>query len=214
MEQLSESEQEKWDTLLQRARMMLDDAGIEQERKRKEVAKKQLERAGVDEPPVDLAAVKRVLIVYAATKRYNIALETGGATKDDMQMAFRLWPDAKTVLEYVQNMRDEQRTSDMEELELLATDALKALLKDSKGKNCVNPKLVMATLERLDRKRFGERTEDAAAKKSGDNDPMVYQITNVQMNLTGNDALRAALPAGGVVDVEAVIKALEVKADG
>lgn len=214
MEQLSESEQEKWDALLQRARMMLDDAGIEQERKRKEVAKKQLERAGVDEPPVDLAAVKRVLIVYAATKRYNIALESGGATKDDMQMAFRLWPDAKTVLEYVQNMRDEQRTSDMEELELLATDALKALLKDSKGKNCVNPKLVMATLERLDRKRFGERTEDAAAKKPGDNDPMVYQITNVQMNLTGNDALRAALPAGGVVDVEAVIKALEVKADG
>lgn len=214
MEQLSESEQEKWDALLQRARMMLDDAGIEQERKRKEVAKKQLERAGVDEPPVDLAAVKRVLIVYSVTKRYNLALESGGASKDDMQMAYRLWPDAKTVLEYIQNMRDEQRTNDMEELELLATDALKALLKDSKGTNGINPKLVMATLERLDRKRFGERTEDAAAKKSGDNDPMVYQITNVQMNLTGNDALRAALPAGGVVDVEAVIKALEVKADG
>lgn len=214
MAQLSKDEQKTWDALLQRARMMLDDAGIEQERNRKEVAQKQLERAGMDEPPVDLAAVKRTLIVYSVTKRYNIALESGGASKDDMQMAYRLWPDAKTVLEYIQNMRDEQRTNDMEELELLATDALKALLKDSKGKNCVNPKLVMATLERLDRKRFGERTEDAAAKKSGDNDPMVYQITNVQMNLTGNDALRAALPAGGVVDVEAVIKALEVKADG
>ena len=214
MAQLSEKEQKNWDALLQRALLMLDEAGVEQERKRKEVAAKQLERAGMKEPPVDLDAVKRVLIVYSVTKRYNVALESGGASKDDMQMAFRLWPDAKTVLEYVQNMRDEQRTCDMEELELLATDALKALLKDSKGKNCVNPKLVMATLERLDRKRFGERAEDAATNNAGENDPMVYHISNVQLNLVGTDAVKAAFPSGGVVDVDAVVKALEVESDG
>ena len=214
MKQLSDNEQKAWDALFQRAHMMLDDAGIEQERTRKEVARKQLARDGLDEPPVDLAAVKRALLVYSVTKRYNIALESGGVSKDDMQIAYKLWPDAKTVLEYVQNMRDEQRTKDMEELEILATDALKALLKDTKGKNCINPKLVMATLERLDRKRFGDKAEPGAVKKDGDNDPMVYQISNVQMNLVGTDAVRAAIPAGGVVDVEAVIKALEVRSDG
>ena len=52
------------------------------------------------------------------------------------------------------------------------------------------------------------------AAKEGGSDPMVYQITNVQMNLTGNDALRAALPAGGVVDVDAVVRALEGGSDG
>lgn len=211
MAKLSEKDQKTWDALLQRARLMLDEAGVEQERKRKEVAEKQLKRAGMEEPPVDLDAVKRTLIVYSATKRYNLALESGGASKDDMQMAFRLWPDAKTVLEYVQNMRDEQRTSEMEELELLATDALKALLKDSKGKNCVNPKLVMATLERLDRKRFGEdRHNERSDIDGGGKDPMVYKITNVQMNLLGSrEDVVKAFPSGGVVDVESVVKALE-----
>jgi hypothetical protein len=92
----------------------------------------------------------------------------------------------------------------------LATDKLKMLLKDDKGKCLVNAKLVMSTLERLDRKRYlVDGVTSGGGKKESNGDPMVYQITNVQMNLTGNDALRAALPAGGVVDVDAVVKALE-----
>jgi len=72
----------------------------------------------------------------------------------------------------------------------------------------------MSTLERLDRKRFLVDGAAKVAAKEGGSDPMVYQITNVQMNLTGNDALRAALPSGGVVDVDAVVRALEGGSDG
>ena len=131
-----------------------------------------------------------------------------------MNLAYDLWPESKTVYEYVQRMRDAARSQEMDEVADLATDKLKVLLKDDKGKCLVNPKLVMSTLERLDRKRFLVDGAAKVAAKEGGSDPMVYQITNVQMNLTGNDALRAALPAGGVVDVDAVVRALEGGSDG
>jgi hypothetical protein len=211
MERLTDAEAKEWEALLARARMMLDDAGVEQERKRHDVARKQLARAGLEAPPVDLDAVKRTLIAYSRTKRYAISLEAGGASKDDMQIAYRLWPDAKTVCEFVQAMRNEQRSLDMEEAVDLASDKLKTLLRDDKGKCMVNPKLVMSTLEKLDRARFGE---DSGGVKSGtadgDNEPLVYKVTNVQINVHNDNKLVAdAFPSGGTVDVDAVVKALE-----
>lgn len=215
MEMKSRSLDAEWDALYARARLTLDDDGAAQERKRKEVAEKKLKRAGLDAPPVDLALVKRTLVEYARTKRYGLALESTAATKDEMNLAFDLWPEAKTVYEYVQRMRDAARSQDMEEVADLATDKLKTLLKDDKGKCLVNAKLVMQTLERLDRRRFGEDGAEAGGAKGGaDGDPMVYQISNVQMNLIGSDAIRSALPSGGVVDVDTVVKVLEGCADG
>lgn len=206
-----DEQDETWRELYSRARLMLDEEGAAREARRKEVAAKKLARAGLSAPPVDLGLVRRTLVRYAKTKRYVAALIEMGATKDEMNIAFDLWPEAKTVYEYVQRMRDEERTQDMEEVADLATDKLRALLNDDKGKCLVNAKLVMQTLERLDRKRFGEDAVGvgAGAKKEAGGDPMVYQISNVQLNLIGNDAIRKALPSGGTVDVDAVVKALE-----
>lgn len=205
----------EWDALYGRARLVLDEDGAAREEKRREVAAKKLKRAGLDAPPVDLGHVKRALVEYARTKRYLPALESAGIGKDDMNLAYDLWPEAKTVYEYVQRMRDEVRSQEMEEVADLATDKLKTLLRDDEGKCLVNAKLVMQTLERLDRRRFGEDGSSAdGAKGGGEGEPLVYQISNVQMNLIGNDVLKTAFPSGGVVDVDSVVRALEGGTDG
>lgn len=205
----------EWDALYERARLVLDEDGAAREEKRKEVAAKKLKRAGLDAPPVNLGFVKRALVEYARTKRYLPALESAGIGKDDMNLAYDLWPEAKTVYEYVQRMRDEVRSQEMEEVADLATDKLKTLLHDDEGKCMVNAKLVMQTLERLDRRRFGEdQGGSGGAKGGGEGEPMVYQISNVQMNLIGNDTLKTAFPSGGVVDVDSVVRALEGGTDG
>ena len=214
VEQRHNSTDELWDALYGRARLMLDEDGVAAESRRRETAERKLKRVGLDAPPVDLDLVKRTLLEYARTKRYALALESTAATKDEMNLAYDLWPESKTVYEYVQRMRDAARSQEMDEVADLATDKLKVLLKDDKGKCLVNPKLVMSTLERLDRKRFLVDGAAKVAAKEGGSDPMVYQISNVQMNLIGNDALRSALPAGGVVDVDAVVRALEGGSDG
>ena len=200
-----------WDALYAKAKLMLDDDGVAQEEKRMDVARKKLRRSGLAVPPVDIGLVKRALVRYADTKRYASALKAEGVTKEDMNLAYDLWPESKTVYEYVQRMRDEERSQDMEEVADLATDKLKTLLGDDKGTCLVNAKLVMQTLERLDRARFGEPERGAAkgADAASGSDQMVYQISNVQMNLIGSEALRAALPSGGTVDVDAVVKALD-----
>ena len=215
MEKKSQSLDAEWVALYARARLVLDDDGAAQERKRNEVAAKKLKRAGLSAPPVDLSLVKRTLVEYSRTQRYSLALSSTSATKDEMNLAFDLWPESKTVYEYVQRMRDAARSQDMDEVADLATDKLKTLLKDDNGKCLVNAKLVMQTLERLDRRRFGDDGVDGGGSKRGsDVDPMVYQISNVQMNLIGSDAIRSALPSGGVVDVDTVVEALEVGSDG
>lgn len=210
------TEIDEWDALYGRARLVLDEDGAAAEAKRKEVAAKKLRRAGLDAPPVDLGLVKRALVEYALTKRYLPSLESAGIGRDDMNLAYDLWPEAKTVYEYVRRMRDEVRGQEMEEVADLATDKLKALLRDDEGKCMVNAKLVMQTLERLDRKRFGEDQGGSGGARNGggEGDPMVYQISNVQMNLIGSDALKTAFPSGGVVDVDSVVKALEGGTDG
>lgn len=215
MAPIAKKARSEWDALYERARLVLDEDGVAAEAKRREVAAKKLRRAGLDAPPVDLDAVRRTLVEYARTKRYLLALESTGIGRDDMNLAYDLWPEAKTVYEYVQRMRDEVRGQEMEEVADLATDKLKVLLRDDKGKCLVNAKLVMQTLERLDRRRFGEDRAAADGEKGGgDGEPMVYQISNVQMNLIGSDALKAAFPSGGVVDVDSVVKALEGGTDG
>lgn len=216
MDKTAPKARSEWDALYGRARLMLDDDGAEQEAKRREVAAKKLRRAGLNAPPVDLDAVRRTLVEYARTKRYLLALESTGMSKDDMNLAYDLWPESKTVYEYVQRMRDKVRSQEMEEVVDIATDKMKVLLKDDKGKCLVNAKLVMQALERLDRKRFGEDQVGAGGARNGGEgrDPLVYQISNVQLNLVGTDAIRKALPAGGTVDVDAVVKALEGVQDG
>ena len=206
----------EWDALYARARLVLDDDGVSAEERRKATAKRKLDRAGLEAPPVDIALVKRTLVEYARTKRYQLALDMTGIGKDDMNLAYDLWPESKTVYEYVQRMRNEERTREMDEVADLATDKLKVLLRDDKGKCMVNAKLVMQTLERLDRKRFGEDggVGAGAKKDGGGGEPMVYQISNVQLNLFGTDAVKNAFPSGGVVDVDAVVKALEGGSDG
>lgn len=206
----------EWDALYERARLVLDEDGAAREEKRKEVAAKKLKRAGLDALPVDLGLVKRALVEYARTKRYLPALESTGIGKDDMNLAYDLWPEAKTVYEYVQRMRDEVRSQELEEVADLATDKLKTLLRDDEGKCMVNAKLVMQTLERLDRRRFGEDQGGSVGARNGGEGrtPLVYQISNVQLNLVGTDAIRRALPSGGTVDVDAVVKALEGGQDG
>lgn len=211
MAQTSPKARSEWDALYERARLILDDDGVAQEEKRKEVAAKKLNRAGLKEPPVDLDLVKRTLVEYARTKRYHLALESTGVGKDEMNIAYDLWPESKTVYEYVQRMRDKVRSQEMEEVVDIATDKMRVLLKDDKGKCLVNAKLVMQTLERLDRKRFGEEQGVVGGARNGGegHEPLVYQISNVQLNLVGTDAIRKVLPSGGTVDVDAVVRALE-----
>ncbi|MBO7688634.1 MAG: hypothetical protein J6V72_19810 [Kiritimatiellae bacterium] len=210
-----DSEVAGWRELYARARLMLDEEGVAREERRKEVAAKKLRRAGLEAPPVDLGLVKRTLVSYAGCRRYGPALESTGAKREEMSLAYDLWPEAKTVYEYVQRMRDVERAQDADEALDLATDKLKTLLKDDRGECKVDARLVMQTLERLDRKRYlVETATPAGAKGGGAGSPMVYQVTNVQMNLTGSESLMAALPSGGVVDVDAVVKALEGSGDG
>ncbi len=204
----------EWDALLGRARLMLDEEGAAQEERRRAVAAKKLRRAGIDAPPVDLVRVKRALVEYSRTKRYLPALGSAGVGRDEMNLAFDLWPDAKTVYEHVQRMRDEVRSQEMDEVADLATEKLRTLLEDDEGKCLVNAKLVMQTLERLDRRRFGEVAAQDVAKRDGGRDAMVYQISNVQLNLIGSEAIRRALPTGGTVDVDAVVRTLEGERDG
>ena len=54
MDQSTNSDEKEWDALYARARLLLDDDGVAQEDKRKEVAKKKLERAGLDVPQATL----------------------------------------------------------------------------------------------------------------------------------------------------------------
>ena len=205
----------EWDALYARARLVLDEDGVSAEERRMATARRKLARAGLDAPPVDIALVKRTLVEYARTKRYQLALDLTGIGKDDMNLAYDLWPESKTVYEYVQRMRNEERSREMDEVADLATDKLKVLLRDDKGKCMVNAKLVMETLERLDRKRFGDDGgAGSGPKKEGGGSPMVYQISNVQLNLYGTEAVKNAFPSGGVVDVDSVVRALEGGSDG
>ena len=194
VEQRHNSTDERWDALYRRARLMLDEDGVAAESRRMETAERKLKRAGLDAPPVDLDLVKRTLLEYERTKRYALALESTAATKDEMNLAYDLWPESKTVYEYVQRMRDAARSQEMDEVADLATDKLKTLLKDDKGKCLVNAKLVMSTLERLDRKRFlVDGSAKVAAKEATRETPKPAKAQTIFMGLASSTNI--AIPA-------------------
>ena len=86
----SDKERERrWAELYVRAKMMLDDEGLAQEEKRKDVAAKKLRRAGLEAPPVDLQKVKATQLKYAECMKYSEAVKATGITKSDMACAGR-----------------------------------------------------------------------------------------------------------------------------
>lgn len=157
----SENELEKrWAELYVRAKMMLDDEGLAQEEKRKDVAAKKLRRAGLEAPPVDLQKVKATLLKYAECMKYSEAVKATGIMKSDMACAFDLWPEAKTVEEYICRVRDEEYERKRADVVSGLREQMEKLALDDKGECKANIKAIMFGLQNLDRRRFGEAVSD------------------------------------------------------
>lgn len=199
----------EWGELLNRAMLSLDEAGMDQFNKRKAVAAKKLNRQGLQSPPVDLAKVKEMLLLYHGGKTHSTAVKETGIAQDDVLTAYDLWPESRTVLEYIRERRHQKL--ELENIELIekAQERLKDALDDVDGSTKVNPKILELSLARLDRKRFGDGGGIGNGNGSGSSQ-LTYEITNVQINLPGGN-MDGVFPKGGVIDVDEVVKALDGK---
>ena len=163
----------EWDALWERVQLMFDEDAEAAYNRRVEVAQKKLKRAGLEEPPLDMAKIKKALVRYSHTLRYSMALEEAGVSKLDMQTALDLWPMAKSAVEFLNKVRD--GTWEIESVEKVARyrEQLDKLATDDKGKCKASVKAVMFALGQMDRKHFGQATgpqvdgEDEGKRTSG-----------------------------------------------
>lgn len=161
----------EWDALWGRVQLMFDEDAEAVYNRRVEVAQKKLRRAGLTEPPLDMAKIKKALVRYSHTLRYSMALEEAGVSKLDMQTALDLWPMAKSAVEFLNKVRD--GTWEIESVEKVARyrEQLDKLATDDKGKCRASVKAVMFALGQMDRKHFGQAAgaqadeEDESAKR-------------------------------------------------
>ena len=148
--------------------MMLDDEGVEREEKRKAVTLKKLRRAGLEAPPVDLDLVRATLLEYAECMKYTEAVKKTGIAKRDMAVAFDLWPESKTVEEYICRVRDEEYERKRADVVSTLREQMEKLATDDKGECGANVKAVLFGLERLDRRHFSDpRTSEGIGGDDG-----------------------------------------------
>ena len=188
--------------LVERAMVLLDDAGVERLEKLRRVAAKKMRRAGMDRPPVDMRKVKETLVLYAGGMAYREAAERTWVNASDMHVAADLVPEVKVVMEYARECRHTMLAMENEDIVGAAQGALKAGLTDLSGETKVNAKLVELALSGLDRERFGDERVQAATDARPQT---VYQITGIQINALPAAEMRRVLPSSGVVDVEKVL---------
>lgn len=199
----------RWAALVDRVMLSLDEEKTEQFEKRNRVAEKKLKRAGLEAPPVDCEKVKKVLLYYEGGYTHARSVKEAGISQDDILTAYDLWPISKTVVEYLYRRKQERLELENVELVEKAQQRLSEALDDVDGAMKVNPKILELTLSRLDRKRFGDSSEVASRATGGDQ--MVYQISNVNINMLGDSTMDKVFPKGGVVDVDSVVRELEAK---
>lgn len=198
----------RWSRLEQLARLNLEDEGLATLERQEGKVSRRLARMGLSGPPVDVLKVKRFLVGYGdSEKRFDEQLKEVGLSRQDLYLAWKVWPVAKVVYEFVKDARRAAR------LEAMVDDsdvAARRLLTEDECK--LSAKMAMFALERLDRKHFGE-SEEGGGEREGRS--TTYQITGVQINMLPGDAVKRLLPKDGVVDVDAVLAGVEeLGADG
>ena len=172
----------EWDELWGRARMTFSDADEATYNKRVEVSLKKLKRAGLTEPPFDVRAVKRALVRYSHTLRYVMSCEEAGLSRVDMHVVLDLWPAAKSVVEFINRVRDTCYEQETPEKVARLREQLEKLATDDKGKCGASVKAVLFALERLDKKHFGdsrgaqEPAEDEERRRVGGGGGILFRI--------------------------------------
>lgn len=198
---LSPDERGKWETLLGDALLSLDEQEEAQYAKRLEVAAKKLRRMGLSAAPVDKAKVVRFLLAYLGTKRYRESLASAGLTFASALLAYDLWPESKTAMEYARRLKHREREEvGNDELVDAAREGLRRLVTDEECR--LNQKAVTFTLERLSRKEFGEERGEVSG---GPRATVNYNLPGLTVNLITAPA--AALERIGAVSRPAAIPA-------
>ena len=120
--------------------------------------------------------------------RYSNAANLAGISKPDLVTAFDLWPEAKVVRDYIRARNEKIREMDNEELVEDARDGLHRLIT---VEECdLNAKAVLTTLERLDKKSFG----DPRVKQDDEEQRKAAGPGGVTVNIIGDAAKVCATP--------------------
>lgn len=144
-----------WDVLWERTQLMFTDADVDSYHRRLETAAKKLKRAGLEAPPVDLAACRAAMVEYASTLQYKKSLRKNGVSAADFVTAKDLCPELAMVLEFVRKVRDEYQDAENEEV---GESAKKTLVISAKGGEVPKGAITSAMflLGHIDHKRFGD----------------------------------------------------------
>lgn len=169
MGSLTVTDDSAWNVLKGCAIAALDAKGEDSLMARRRYALKMLKKMSGDVVPFDEARVVKFLLLYSGKMKYTAAADKAGISKADLVTAFDLWPEARTVFEYVRERNEKIRQLDNEEL---VEDARVGLSRLITVEDCkLSTKAVLTTLERLDKKSFGDPRikldDDEARKASG-----------------------------------------------
>lgn len=176
-----------WGVLKESALALLDAKGQDRLAARRRHAARVIGKMG-KAVPFDEEKVVRFLEDYARGKRYADAVRGAGLTKLEILTAFELWPECRVVYDYVCARNAEAREMDNEEFVDSARAALKELL--TKPGCDLNAKAVLTTLERLDRKSFG----DPRVKDGGDDARRAEGGGGITLNIVADAAKVCAKP--------------------
>lgn len=186
--QLTVSDEHDWAVLKGCAIAALDAKGADSLIASKRYALKMLKKMDSDLVPFDEAKVVKFLLYYAKKMRYSNAANLAGISKPDLVTAFDLWPEAKVVRDYIRARNEKIREMDNEELVEDARDGLHRLIT---VEECdLNAKAVLTTLERLDKKSFG----DPRVKQDDEEQRKAAGPGGVTVNIIGDAAKVCATP--------------------
>ena len=154
MAKLSPEDEQKWLDLKQKALASMDERTALGYEGCVRHSKKMLGKMGLEHPPVDPEKVVSFLLNYSNQMKYTLAATMAGISLPDLVTAFRLWPEAKVVRDYIRSVNLEIREIDNEEMLDEARQGLHRLLT---VEDCgLNARAVTFANERLDKRTFGD----------------------------------------------------------
>jgi hypothetical protein len=194
MNKLTKAELAEWEELRGRMLTSLDDHDAESFEKFKATAAKKLRRRGLEEPPIDKAAVIRFLLLYGKLdKAQGKCIKESGIDKVMLLTAYELWPESHFVRNYI--AKTLKKLHELENEDILE-EARASLRKLNTVNDCkLNAKSVLFTVAGLDRENFGKKEEGGGGAKQ----QIVYNIPNLTMNMIMSPS---ELEAKGVKQLE------------
>lgn len=175
---LTDDEQTAWFRLCSNMFTSLDDIEAERYEKWCRTAAKKLRRVGLEEPPIDKAAVVRFLLKYAELKKsQGKCVAESKIDKVMLLTAYDLWPVCNFVRNYIADLLKQVHEIENDEILSEAREGLRRLNTDEECK--LNAKTVMFTLAGLDKSSFAKKDEQSSSGKQ----QIVYNIPNLSLTM-------------------------------